>query len=58
MKTEYQRDANGKYLVLRVRSFGAKKLIPVESVGKLACDHDTFKSDDGRCWDCGVKRWY
>lgn len=56
MKTEYERNAQGKYLVLRIRSSGLKKRIPVEEAGKWACDHDYLVSDDGRCWDCGVKR--
>ncbi|MBI2635060.1 MAG: hypothetical protein HYW79_00770 [Parcubacteria group bacterium] len=55
MKTEYRRDAQGKYLVLRIRSRGFEKIIPVEDVGKFACDHDTWTSDDKRCWDCGAK---
>ena len=56
MKTEYQRDANGRYFVLRIRSGGLYKRIPVEDVGKWACDHDYWTSDDGRCWDCGAKK--
>lgn len=55
MKAEYQCDANAKYLVLRIRKSGLKKLINVEIVGKYACDHDHWTSDCGRCWDCGTK---
>ncbi len=54
MKAEYQRDANGRYLVLRICSSGLEKRINVEDVGKWACDHDYWASDCGRCWDCGV----
>ena len=56
MKAEYQRNANGKYLVLRIQSSRLKKLINVENVGKYACDHDYLVSDDGRCWDCGITK--
>ncbi len=56
MKTEYQRDANAKYLVLRIRSSGLKKLIDIENIGKYACDHDHWISDCGRCWDCGLTK--
>lgn len=55
-KTEYESDAFAKYLVLRMRKFGAKKLINVKEVGKWACDHDDCTSDEGRCWLCGLKR--
>ena len=54
MRTKYQRDVNGRYLVLRIKSSGLTKRIRVEEVGKWACDHDGLVSDDGRCWDCGV----
>ena len=56
MKAEYHRDANAKYLVLRIRLSGLKKLVNVEVVGKYACDHDHWISDCGRCWDCGLVR--
>ena len=56
MKAEYQRDANCKYIVLRIKSSGLEKRIRVEEVGKWACDHDGLISDDGRCWDCGMKK--
>ena len=56
MKTEYERNAQGKYLVLRIRSSGLKKRINVEEVGKWTCDHDDLVSDDGRCWDCGLPK--
>ena len=56
MKTEYYRNANGKYLVLRIRKSGLKKVMNVEDVGKYACDHDGWISDDGRCWDCGLQK--
>ena len=49
-----RRDANAKYLVLRIRSSGLEKRINTEEVGKWACDHDDLISDCGRCWDCGV----
>lgn len=54
-KTEYQRNANGKYLVLQIRSSGLEKRIAFEDIGKRACDHDSWTSDNGRCWDCGAK---
>lgn len=54
MRAEYHRDANTKYLVLRIQRSGLNKLIDVKSVGKYACDHDDLASDDGRCWDCGI----
>lgn len=54
MKAEYQRDANDKYLVLRIHSSSLEKRIRAEEVGKRACDHDYLISDDGRCWDCGM----
>lgn len=56
METEYERDAQGEYLVLRIRSSGLKKIIPVKEVGSICCDHDYLESDDGRCWDCGVPK--
>lgn len=56
MKTEYERDARGKYLVLRIRSSNLKKRIPIEEADKWVCDHDDLMSDDGRCWDCGMIR--
>ncbi|OGM98748.1 MAG: hypothetical protein A2649_04270 [Candidatus Yanofskybacteria bacterium RIFCSPHIGHO2_01_FULL_41_26] len=55
MKAEYQRDANSRYLVLRIRSTGLEKRIIAEDVGRWACDHDHWISGCGRCWDCGVK---
>lgn len=55
MEPEYESDANYRYLVLRIRSRGFKKIIVIEDVGKWACDHDHWTSDDGHCWDCGVK---
>ncbi len=55
MKAEYHRNANAKYLVLRIRSSGLETRINVENIGKWACDHDHWTSDCGRCWDCGSK---
>lgn len=55
-KAEYERDANCRYLVLRIRRSGLKKRIVVQDVGKWACDHDYLISDDGRCWDCGLPK--
>ena len=56
MKIEYHRNANAKYLVLRIRKSGLKKLIDVNVVSKYACDHDHLISDCNRCWDCGVRK--
>ncbi len=53
MKAEYENYAGSRCLVLR-RS-GEKTRIFVEDVGKWACDHESGKSDCGRCWDCGVE---
>lgn len=55
MKTEYECDATFRYLVLRIRKSGLKRRIPVEDIGKWACDHDYWTSDDNRCWNCGDK---
>jgi hypothetical protein len=55
MKAEYEH-AQRKYLVLRIKSSEFKKRIPVEEIGKFACDHDHLISDCGRCWDCGTIR--
>lgn len=55
MKAAYQRNANAKYLVLRIHVSGLETRINAEDVGKWACDHDHWTSDCGRCWDCGVK---
>lgn len=52
-EAEYESNARGEYLVLQILSNGLKKTIPVEEVGKWACDHDYLVSDCGRCWDCG-----
>lgn len=54
-KIEYHRNAQGKLLVLRIRSYDSVKHIAIEDVGKRACDHDSLISDCGRCWDCGAK---
>lgn len=53
-EAKYESDAQYKYLVLQIRSSGLKKRIPVEEVGKWACDHDDLVSDCGRCFDCGL----
>ena len=45
----------GKCLVLRQRSIGGIKKIPVEEVGAGDCKHDGDTSDCRRCWDCGMK---
>lgn len=56
-EAEYKSDAQGKYLVLTYA--GERRRIPVENVGRWACDHDGLVSDCGRCWDCGIdlSRW-
>jgi len=56
METEYYNDAYGKYLVLRIRESGMKKMIRVDEVAKWAYDHDYLISDDDRCWDCGMTK--
>jgi hypothetical protein len=58
MKPEYEYDTHSKYLVLRIRSSGLKKRIPIEELNKFACDHDYLVSDDERCWDCGKIKPY
>lgn len=55
MEAKYETHGGNKYLVLTASLVKATKRIPVDNVGKYACEHDFMLSDCGRCWDCGLK---